>query len=104
MLTINADEHAFKRNYHKPSDEKRMVVMLPEGACEVWLSGPFEQGMRLRRHILPIALRRRLQKSSACFRFEPMLPRRYSTARRDGVEQLGIRPAGKVLVGPVMRR
>jgi hypothetical protein len=24
MLTINADDHPFMRNYHKPEDEKRM--------------------------------------------------------------------------------
>ena len=38
MLTINADEHLLMRNYHKPNDEKRMVVILPEGAYEDWLT------------------------------------------------------------------
>ena len=47
MLTINADEHAMMRNYHKPGDEKRMVVVLPEGAYEDWLTAPAEQGLRL---------------------------------------------------------
>ena len=45
MLTINADEHALMRNYHKPGDEKRMVVVLPEGAYQDWLTAPAEQGM-----------------------------------------------------------
>jgi hypothetical protein len=27
MLTINADEHPFVRNFHKPQDEKRSVVI-----------------------------------------------------------------------------
>lgn len=31
MLTVNADDHAFMRNYYKPDDEKRMVVILPQG-------------------------------------------------------------------------
>lgn len=25
MLTVNADDHEFMRNYHKPQDEKRMI-------------------------------------------------------------------------------
>ena len=29
MLTINADEHPLMRLFHKPADEKRMVVVLP---------------------------------------------------------------------------
>ena len=30
MLTVNADEHPFMRQYHKPEDEKWMVVILNE--------------------------------------------------------------------------
>ena len=30
------------RKYHKPSDEKGMVVILPEGAYEDWLTAPAE--------------------------------------------------------------
>lgn len=37
MLTINADEDPLFRHYHKPDDEKRMVVILPEGAYGDWL-------------------------------------------------------------------
>lgn len=37
MLTINADNHSIMRNFHKPEDEKRMVVILPTGAYEDWL-------------------------------------------------------------------
>jgi len=40
MLTINADQHALMRNYHKPGDEKRMVVILPAGEYDDWLSAP----------------------------------------------------------------
>jgi putative SOS response-associated peptidase YedK len=30
MLTVNADEHPLMQQVHKPADEKRMVVSLPE--------------------------------------------------------------------------
>ena len=29
MLTINAAEHPLMNQFHKPTDEKRMVVILP---------------------------------------------------------------------------
>ena len=45
MLTINADEHALMQNFHKPGDEKRMVVVLPEGAYQDWLTAPAAQAM-----------------------------------------------------------
>ncbi len=38
MLTINADDHPLMRNFHNPEDEKRMVVILPEGAYSDWLT------------------------------------------------------------------
>lgn len=41
MLTINAESHSLMRQFHKPSDEKRMVVILPENRYDDWLSaGP----------------------------------------------------------------
>lgn len=41
MLTINADDHPFMRNFHKPEDEKRMVVILAEDDYDDWLNaGP----------------------------------------------------------------
>ena len=40
MLTINADEHSLMRNFHRPGDEKRMVVILPVGSYEDWLDAP----------------------------------------------------------------
>jgi putative SOS response-associated peptidase YedK len=43
MLTINADEHGLMRRFHKPTDEKRMVVILPESAYGDWLEAPVEQ-------------------------------------------------------------
>lgn len=40
MLTVNADDHEFMRNYHRPEDEKRMVVILPKGLYRDWLVAP----------------------------------------------------------------
>jgi putative SOS response-associated peptidase YedK len=37
MLTINAEHHAQTQQFHKPSDEKRMVVMLPPESYQSWL-------------------------------------------------------------------
>jgi hypothetical protein len=30
LLTVNAEDHPLMRQFHKPGDEKRMVVVLPE--------------------------------------------------------------------------
>lgn len=38
MLTINADDHELMRNYHKPTDEKRMIVILHDDQYDDWLS------------------------------------------------------------------
>jgi len=43
MLTVNADDHLFMRNYHKPNDEKRMVVILKDDEYDAWLSSPPEE-------------------------------------------------------------
>ena len=37
MLTLNADAHGFMNRFHKPGDEKRMVVVLPEERYDDWL-------------------------------------------------------------------
>lgn len=42
MLTVNADDHEFMRNYHRPQDEKRMVVILPEEDYDNWLKASVE--------------------------------------------------------------
>jgi putative SOS response-associated peptidase YedK len=36
MLTINADDHALMNHFHKPTDEKRMVVILPPQWGTAW--------------------------------------------------------------------
>lgn len=38
MLTINADEHPLMKQFHKPTDEKRMVVILPPERYLDWLA------------------------------------------------------------------
>jgi putative SOS response-associated peptidase YedK len=40
MLTINADDHDFFKNFHKSQDEKRMVVILREDQYDGWLEAP----------------------------------------------------------------
>lgn len=41
MLTINADTHPLMQLFHKPTDEKRMVVILPDEQYDNWLhAGP----------------------------------------------------------------
>ena len=37
MLTINATAHPLMQNFHKPADEKRMVVILPPERYQDWL-------------------------------------------------------------------
>ena len=46
MLTINADDHPLMRNFHRPEDEKRMVVILPPDYFDDWLSAKPEQSAR----------------------------------------------------------
>ena len=45
MLTINAAEHALMQQFHKPADEKRMVVVLPPDSYQSWLEAPPEHAM-----------------------------------------------------------
>ncbi|OAJ69660.1 hypothetical protein A7976_13585 [Methylobacillus sp. MM3] len=43
MLTVNADDHPFMRNFHKPDDEKRMVVILQDEEYDAWLSASADE-------------------------------------------------------------
>ncbi len=38
MLTVNADRHAVMNQFHRPGDEKRMLVIVPTARCLEWLS------------------------------------------------------------------
>ena len=40
MPTINADQHNLMKDYHRPNDEKRMIIVLPPGAFTAWLNCP----------------------------------------------------------------
>ncbi len=45
LLTINADPHPLMQQFHKPGDEKRMIVILPPDRYDDWLqAGPKESG------------------------------------------------------------
>lgn len=39
MLTINADNHPLMQRFHKPDDEKRMVMILGSDQYQGWLDG-----------------------------------------------------------------
>lgn len=43
MLTTNADTHPLMNQFHKPTDEKRMVVVLPESVYDEWLVATAER-------------------------------------------------------------
>ena len=49
MLTINATEHPLMCLFHKPTDEKRMVVVLPQESYDAWLQARPEQSMAFMR-------------------------------------------------------
>ncbi len=42
-MTINADDDPLFRHYHQACREKRMVVILPEGAYGDWLTASADQ-------------------------------------------------------------
>ncbi|HJV80434.1 SOS response-associated peptidase [Noviherbaspirillum sp.] len=46
MLTINADGHALMQRFHKPGDEKRMMVILDPERYDAWLHCPVEEAER----------------------------------------------------------
>lgn len=45
MLTVNADGHLLMQQFHKPADEKRMVVILPEEQYGDWLGASPSESM-----------------------------------------------------------
>lgn len=46
MLTVNADGHAFYRQFHRPGDEKRMPVILAPAEYDGWLTCTVQQAAR----------------------------------------------------------
>jgi putative SOS response-associated peptidase YedK len=49
MLTIKADDHPLLRLFYKPTDEKRMVVILPSERYQQWLNAGVEHSMEFMR-------------------------------------------------------
>lgn len=45
MLTVNADNHELFRLFHRPQDEKRMVVILREDQYDAWLDASAAHAM-----------------------------------------------------------
>lgn len=45
MLTINATDHPVMNQFHRPEDEKRMVVILPEDQYDAWLEAKPSESM-----------------------------------------------------------
>jgi len=49
-VSINVDDHALMRLFHKPTDEKRMVVILPDDRYDDWLNASAERSHSFLRH------------------------------------------------------
>jgi putative SOS response-associated peptidase YedK len=45
LLTIKADSHPLMNKLHKVTDEKRMVVILPDTEHDAWLRAPADKSM-----------------------------------------------------------
>lgn len=46
MLTVNADDHPLMKRFHKPGEEKRMVVILRPEEYDDWLACPVADASR----------------------------------------------------------
>jgi putative SOS response-associated peptidase YedK len=46
MLTVNADTHPLMNRFHRPGEEKRMVVILHPTAYDDWLACPIGEAQR----------------------------------------------------------
>lgn len=47
MLTMNADDHALMKTFHRPEDEKRMLIFLARPQWEAWLHAPVNEALGL---------------------------------------------------------
>lgn len=47
MLTVNADDHPLMKRFHRPQDEKRMVVILRKDDEDQWLAGSNDDAWNL---------------------------------------------------------
>ena len=56
MLTVSAEHHPLMHLFHKPAEEKRMVVILPAACFDDWLQARPEHSLALLRHSPAVAL------------------------------------------------
>ena len=56
MLTIYADQHPLMNLFHKPTDEKRMVVVLEPEQFDDWLQAPASRSMEFLRPFPAVGL------------------------------------------------
>lgn len=68
MLTINATAHPLTQNFHRPADEKRMVVILPPKRHQDWMLAKPAEGMDF---MMPFAASS-LQSSAAVTEHRPL--------------------------------
>jgi putative SOS response-associated peptidase YedK len=70
MLTVNADKHPLMQGFHRPDDEKRMLVILRPDQYDDWLHCPVEEAdtffvpypaERLTAHAAPMQPRKKQQ-------------------------------------------
>lgn len=47
MLTINADGHEVMKHFHRPEDERRSIVVLPESDYQTWLHANHDQARKM---------------------------------------------------------
>lgn len=50
MLTVNADDHPVMKRFHKPGDEKRMVVILDPSEYMTWLTCTVDEAPKFFKH------------------------------------------------------
>ena len=50
LITINADEHPFMKNFHRPNEEKRTIVCLKPQLFDDWLSTTPENAHQFLNH------------------------------------------------------
>ena len=46
MLTVNADDHPFYKQFHRPGDQKRMPIILEPKDYDAWLACPVRDAPR----------------------------------------------------------
>lgn len=67
MLTINADAHPLMKHFHKPGEEKRMVVVLPPSQYQDWLQAGPQDSMDFLRPFPAEALQAQAPPSPSLF-------------------------------------